>query len=130
MDKTLANNDLLEALFYAMEVVMRDSHVYSTFNVYQLNRVYMLEQLLLFCKVSYNTPNVTELLLNIDLILEFQERFLNHDMKKLSIVASYSLVELIRSLIGNPPLTHHIALIMDFLVLIHKVCFIKSLAIY
>ncbi|XP_068632713.1 lysosomal-trafficking regulator [Battus philenor] len=54
------------------------------------------------------------------LLLACKERFLNSDSGPLSTSASNSLVELVRALMGTPPLLCHLALLCDFLLLMHQ----------
>ncbi|CAH2075885.1 unnamed protein product, partial [Iphiclides podalirius] len=54
------------------------------------------------------------------LLLACKERFLNSDCGPLSASASDSLVELVRALMGSPPLLCHLALLCDFLLLMHQ----------
>lgn len=49
---------VLGTLFRALHVLLRDDHPYREFNVAQLNRVQMVEALLLFCKVSLFNCNI------------------------------------------------------------------------
>ena len=42
---------VLGTLFRALHVLLRDDHAYREFNAAQLNRVRLVEALLLFCKV-------------------------------------------------------------------------------
>lgn len=51
----------------------------------------------------------------------FQERFLNSECGPLDPVASAALVDVVRGLIGAPPLLHRLALLCDFLLLMHQV---------
>ncbi|GFG30500.1 hypothetical protein Cfor_08123, partial [Coptotermes formosanus] len=89
---------VLGALFRALHVLLRDDHPYREFNAAQLNRVRMVETLLLFCK----------------------ERFLYEETIQLHMSVCCSLVELIRSLMGSPPEFSHIVAVTDFLVLLHR----------
>ncbi|CAG4961677.1 unnamed protein product [Parnassius apollo] len=71
---------------------------HRAFNQQQANRAALLRHLLLACK----------------------ERFLNSDSGPLGAAASSSLVQLARALLGSPPLLQHLALLADFLLLMHQ----------
>lgn len=81
-----------------IRALLRDSHPRRAFNHYQMNRLNLLNHLLLACK----------------------ERFLNSKCGPLDPVASGSLVEVVRGLVGAPPLLHRLALLCDFLLLMHQ----------
>ncbi|XP_069691772.1 lysosomal-trafficking regulator isoform X2 [Periplaneta americana] len=89
---------VLGTLFRTLHVLLRDDHPFREFNAAQLNRVRMVEALLLFCK----------------------ERFLYEETLQLHMSVCCSLVELIRSLMGSPPEFSHIVAVTDFLVLLHR----------
>ncbi|GLH06434.1 Neurobeachin [Gryllus bimaculatus] len=89
---------VLGTLFRSLHVLLRDDHPFREFNATQLNRVRMVEALLLFCK----------------------ERFLYEEALQLHVSVCCSLVELIRSLMGAPPEFSHIVAVTDFLVLLHQ----------
>ncbi|KAL0880570.1 hypothetical protein ABMA27_001801 [Loxostege sticticalis] len=78
--------------------LLRPTHPRRRFNHYQFARVDLLRHLLVACK----------------------ERFLNSECLPLSAATSNNLVELVRGLVGSPPLLHHIALLTDFLLLMHQ----------
>lgn len=50
-----------------------------------------------------------------------QERFLNSERPALGQQTSLALVALVRALLGHPPLLAHLALLADFLLLMHQV---------
>lgn len=50
-----------------------------------------------------------------------QERFLNSECGPLDSNASGSLVAVVRGLVTSPPLLHQLALLSDFLLLMHQV---------
>ncbi|KAJ8731033.1 hypothetical protein PYW08_002446 [Mythimna loreyi] len=81
-----------------VRALLRDSHPRRAFNHYQMNRTGLLNHLLLACK----------------------ERFLNSECGPLDAVASSALVEVVRGLVGAPPLLHRLALLCDFLLLMHQ----------
>ncbi|XP_068085277.1 lysosomal-trafficking regulator [Anabrus simplex] len=89
---------VLGTLFRTLHVLLRDDHPFREFNATQLNRVHMVEALLLFCK----------------------ERFLYEESLQLHSSVCCSLVELIRSLMGAPPEFSHVVAVTDFLVLLHQ----------
>ncbi|KAJ8721733.1 hypothetical protein PYW07_002508 [Mythimna separata] len=82
----------------AVRALLRDQHPRRAFNHYQMNRTGLLNHLLLACK----------------------ERFLNSECGPLDAVASSALVEVVRGLVGAPPLLHRLALLCDFLLLMHQ----------
>ncbi|KAJ0175382.1 hypothetical protein K1T71_008541 [Dendrolimus kikuchii] len=73
-------------------------HPRRAFNHYQMTRRGLLTHLLLACK----------------------ERFLNSECGPLDPSASSTLVEVVRGLMGTPPLLHKVALLCDFLLLMHQ----------
>ncbi|XP_063221149.1 lysosomal-trafficking regulator isoform X2 [Bacillus rossius redtenbacheri] len=89
---------VLGTLFRTLHVLLRDDHPYREFNAAQLNRVRMVDALLLFCK----------------------ERFLYDESPQLHTSVACSLVELVRSLMGAPPEFCHVVAVSDFLVLLHR----------
>jgi hypothetical protein len=97
-----SNANALSSLFRALHALLRDDHPHREFNAAQLNRARLTETLLLFCK----------------------EKFLYEDKEEngpqLQAAVSYSLVELIRSLMGAPPEFSHIVFVADFLLLLHR----------
>ncbi|CAG4966953.1 unnamed protein product [Colias eurytheme] len=82
----------------ALAALLRPTHPRRSFNAYQAARVPLLNHLLLACK----------------------ERFLNSDASALSERSSSTLVRLVRALLDAPPLLANIALIADFLLLMHQ----------
>ncbi|XP_077300705.1 lysosomal-trafficking regulator mauve [Arctopsyche grandis] len=96
----IVNDDkkLLDTLFLAFDIMLREDHPFRTYNIYQMNNANLLEHLLLFCK----------------------DRFAHFDVGKLNDMASHIFVKLIRTLIGATPLYHQIALIIDFLIFMHE----------
>ncbi|CAH0714099.1 unnamed protein product, partial [Brenthis ino] len=80
----------------ALRAALGGAH--HAFNHYQAGRVDLLRHLLLACK----------------------ERFLNSERPALSATASAELVGLVRALLGRPPLLCHLALLCDFLLLMHQ----------
>lgn len=92
----------LSCLFGALHALLRDDHPHREFNAAQLNRVRLVETLLLFCK----------------------EKFLYEDKEEsgpqLPPTVSCSLVELVRSLMGAPPEFSHVVAVADFLLLLHR----------
>nr|CAD7400993.1 unnamed protein product [Timema cristinae] len=89
---------VLGTLLKALHVLLRDEHSHREFNATQLNRVRMVEALLLFCK----------------------EQFFYEESPLLPSSVCCSLVELIRSLMGAPPEFCHVVAVTDFLVLLHR----------
>ncbi|XP_046387473.1 lysosomal-trafficking regulator isoform X2 [Ischnura elegans] len=90
----------LGLFFGILLTLLRDDHPHREFNAAQLNRVGMVEAILLFCK----------------------ERFLLDDSPCSlgSPSVCCSLVEVIRSLMGAPPEFSHIVALSDFLILVHR----------
>ncbi|XP_047508716.1 lysosomal-trafficking regulator isoform X1 [Pieris napi] len=82
----------------ATRALLRPTHPRRTFNAYQAARVPLLRHLLLACK----------------------ERFLNSDSGPLSERGSLTLVQVVRTLLDAPPLLANIALLADFLLLMHQ----------
>ncbi|XP_038214540.1 lysosomal-trafficking regulator, partial [Zerene cesonia] len=82
----------------ALAALLRPTHPRRSFNAYQAARVPLLNHLLLACK----------------------ERFLNSEAPALSERSSGTLVRLVRALLDAPPLLANIALIADFLLLMHQ----------
>ncbi|XP_045534557.1 uncharacterized protein LOC123721123 [Papilio machaon] len=91
------NGSLWALALEAICALLRDGPR-RAFNQHQAARAHLLRHLLLACK----------------------ERFLNSDSGPLSTSASNSLVELVRALVGTPPLPAHLALLCDFLLLMHQ----------
>ncbi|CAB3250851.1 unnamed protein product [Arctia plantaginis] len=81
-----------------VRALLRDSHPRRAFNHHQMERLDLLRHLLLACK----------------------ERFLNSKCGPLDPVASSSLVEVVRGLVGAPPLLQRLAMLCDFLLLMHQ----------
>jgi hypothetical protein len=50
-----------------------------------------------------------------------QERFLTSESAALSAASARDLVQLVRALLGTPPLRAHLALLSRFLLLMHQV---------
>ncbi|CAB3359283.1 Hypothetical predicted protein [Cloeon dipterum] len=100
--KAAWDSTALSCLFRAMHTLLRDDHPFREFNATQMNRVRLVETLLVFCK----------------------EKFIYEDNEELSapmpLDVSCSLVELIKSLMGAPPEFSHIVAVADFLLLVHR----------
>ncbi|KAL0267522.1 UNVERIFIED_CONTAM: hypothetical protein PYX00_009770 [Menopon gallinae] len=92
-------NDVLRIFFLTLSTLLRDDHPFREFNVSRLNGVHMVDSLLTFCK----------------------ERLLYEDKSTLEDNVFYTLVELVRSLMGAPPDFSHIVAIMDCLIILHPV---------
>ncbi|CAH2107925.1 unnamed protein product [Euphydryas editha] len=82
----------------ALGALLAPAHPHRAFNYYQACRVDLLRHLLHACK----------------------ERFLNSSRAALSDACSARLVALIRALLGAPPPLPHLALLADFLLLMHQ----------
>nr|XP_026501323.1 lysosomal-trafficking regulator isoform X3 [Vanessa tameamea] len=82
----------------ALGALLRPAHPHAAFNHYQACRVDLLRHLLHACK----------------------ERFLNSSRPALGGAASARLVSLLRALLGSPPPLPHLALLADFLLLMHQ----------
>lgn len=127
--------------------LLRPTHPRRRFNHYQFARVDLLRHLLVACKVTVSKNKIWNVLPRISkfdlgipasimvlFIINYlyvcfvvQERFLNSECLPLSAATSNNLVELVRGLVGSPPLLHHIALLTDFLLLMHQVIVIQTL---
>lgn len=107
-----------------LRALLRDAHPRRAFNHYQMSRVALLDHLLLACKVPtprHVSRNATRAgCLNTN-VVGVQERFLNSSCGALGGAASSGLVEVVRGLLGAPPLLHRLALLCDFLLLMHQV---------
>lgn len=92
----------LSCLFRALHALLRDDHPQREFNAFQMNRMRLVETLLMFCK----------------------DKFLyeEDDKSRMQMLpdVSCSLVELVRSLMGAPPEFSHIVAVADFLLLVHR----------
>ncbi|KAH9642066.1 hypothetical protein HF086_007186 [Spodoptera exigua] len=88
----------LALVLACVRALLRPQHPRRAFNHYQMTRTSLLDHLLRACK----------------------ERFLNSDCGPLDPVASTALVDVVRGLIGAPPLLHRLALLCDFLLLMHQ----------
>ncbi|KAF9805732.1 hypothetical protein SFRURICE_009364 [Spodoptera frugiperda] len=102
----------LALVLAAVRALLRTRHPRRAFNHYQMTRTSLLDHLLRACK---------ECLLGVvSSVCTFQERFLNSECGPLDPVASAALVDVVRGLIGAPPLLHRLALLCDFLLLMHQ----------
>ncbi|XP_045768851.1 lysosomal-trafficking regulator isoform X1 [Maniola jurtina] len=87
-----------ELALAALRALLHARHPRLRFNHYQASRVDLLRHLLLACK----------------------ERFLNSERPAFGQETSIALVDLVRALLGHPPLLCHLALLCDFLLLMHQ----------
>ncbi|XP_034950425.1 lysosomal-trafficking regulator [Chelonus insularis] len=88
-------NIFLQALF----TLLRDQHEQREFNATQLNRVGIVETILLICKEHFM----------------YEDSGVPWDGTTANII-----IELIRSLMGAPPEFSHLVAIMDYLLLVHQ----------
>ncbi|XP_059485723.1 lysosomal-trafficking regulator isoform X2 [Neocloeon triangulifer] len=96
------DSSALSCLFRSLHALLRDDHPFREFNAAQMNRVRLVETLLMFCK----------------------EKFLYEEKEDCKAPmppdVSCSVVELVRSLMGAPPEFSHIVAVADFLLLVHR----------
>ncbi|XP_043669052.1 lysosomal-trafficking regulator isoform X1 [Vespula pensylvanica] len=97
--RTWAKSDTLNLLLQAILLLLRDQHSQREFNAFQLNRVGIVDTILMLCK----------------------EHFMYEDLgAMLESSIGNAVVELIRALMGAPPEFEHLVAITDYLVLVHQ----------
>lgn len=96
------DSSALSCLFRALHALLRDDHPQREFNAFQMNRMRLVETLLMFCKDKFL----------------YEEQDETHMQMPPDV--SCSLVELVRSLMGAPPEFSHIVAVADFLLLVHR----------
>ncbi|KAF7992714.1 hypothetical protein HCN44_005058 [Aphidius gifuensis] len=97
--RTWAKFDSMNLLLQSLLVLLRDQHSQREFNASQLNRVRIVETILLLCK----------------------EHFLYEELGTLlDSTTGTAVVELIRALMGAPPEFAHLVAITDYLILVHQ----------
>lgn len=89
---------MLVTLLLALSVLLRDDHPRWSFNMYQVNRVQMLKHLLLACT----------------------DRFLNGPEDVMCPSLNAGLVHIIKTLLPQPPHLSDVALVANFLLLMHQ----------
>lgn len=62
---------VLHALLQALQALLRDDHCYREFNAMQLNRVGLLDALLLFCKVGKYKRDYNVVIHTIWIVVDF-----------------------------------------------------------
>ncbi|XP_052739535.1 lysosomal-trafficking regulator isoform X2 [Bicyclus anynana] len=97
-DGARAHGSPWELALAALGALLHPAHPRLRYNHYQASRVDLLRHLLLACK----------------------ERFLNSERPAFGQETSVALVALVRALLGHPPLLCHLALLADFLLLMHQ----------
>ncbi|XP_016837232.1 lysosomal-trafficking regulator isoform X2 [Nasonia vitripennis] len=97
--RTWAAYDALNLLLQTMLFLLRDQHPQREFNASQLNRIRIVDTILVMCKehFMYEEVNVS-----------------------LDPTTGSAVVELIRALMGAPPEFPHLVSITDYLVLVHQ----------
>ncbi|XP_023288682.1 lysosomal-trafficking regulator isoform X2 [Orussus abietinus] len=97
--RTWAKYDALNLFLQALLLLLRDQHSQREFNASQLNRVGIVDTILILCK----------------------EHFMYEDHgASLDPTTGNAVVELIRALMGAPPEFAHLVAITDYLVLVHQ----------
>ncbi|XP_014603828.1 PREDICTED: lysosomal-trafficking regulator isoform X1 [Polistes canadensis] len=97
--RTWVKSDTLNLLLQAILLLLRDQHSQREFNAFQLNRVGIVDTILMLCK----------------------EHFMYEDLgATLESSTGNIVVELIRALMGAPPEFEHLVAITDYLVLVHQ----------
>ncbi|KAI5717188.1 hypothetical protein M8J77_001555 [Diaphorina citri] len=91
----------LSVLFSAVYSLIKDEHPYREFNTMQLNRVHLLDRILLVCKQMYLYDDNVE------------HQYL------LTPACCQVIVEIFRALMGTPPPVDYIELLVNFLLISH-----------